>query len=266
MEKTVTVCHNHGFFSNCSIRLDCIINYYNLNNYELPNIVDSSQSYIRYREPGTERDFTFDCFEHYNNVSGVEITTKTKVDYIENYQYNNYKTLDYESIIPFVKKYFTPSLQIKKIISDIETKYAFGSYDNICALFYRGNDKVTESPLCPYEDIIERAKNILIENPSIKFLIQSDETEFIERMRSEFPSNSFWFNDEIRHMNKQSSSVDHVFSDKNHQFSKYYLAITNIMSKCKYVICGSSGNCSIWITFYRGGADNIIQYMKGTWA
>jgi len=66
-------------------------------------------------------------------------------------------------------------------------------------------------------------------------------------------------------MNKQSSSVDHVFSDKNHQFSKYYLAITNIMSKCKYVICGSSGNCSIWIALYRENADNIIQYMKGTW-
>jgi hypothetical protein len=34
------------------------------------------------------------------------------------------------------------------------------------------------------------------------------------------------------------------------------------MSKCKYVVCGSSGNCSIWITFYRGNADNVYQYLE----
>ena len=35
------------------------------------------------------------------------------------------------------------------------------------------------------------------------------------------------------------------------------------MSKCKYVICGSSGNCSLWIALYRGNADNIFQCMGG---
>jgi hypothetical protein len=50
----------------------------------------------------------------------------------------------------------------------------------------------------------------------------------------------------------------------NAVFSKYYLAITIIMSKCKYVICGS-GNCSIWIMLYRGNNKNVCQYLDGTW-
>ena len=39
-----------------------------------------------------------------------------------------------------------------------------------------------------------------------------------------------------------------------------------IMSKCNYVICGSTGNCSIWITFFRENANNVIHYLKtGEW-
>lgn len=264
MEKTVISNHNHGFFSNCSVRLDCIINYYNNNNFELPEKVDSSQSFIKYKEPGTDADVTFEYFEHYENVD-VNISNKGKVDYSENYQYDNYRTLDYFDIVPFVKKYFTPSIQIKQIINDIESKYSIEFYENICCLFYRGNDKITESPLCSYQDIVHRANQLLVENQNIKFLIQSDETEFIQTMKAEFPLNHICFTDEIRHINKQQTSVDATFSDKNYIFSKYYLAITIIMSKCKYVICGSSGNCSIWIALYRENADNIIQYMKGGW-
>jgi hypothetical protein len=33
------------------------------------------------------------------------------------------------------------------------------------------------------------------------------------------------------------------------------------MAKCKYIICGS-GNCSIWMMFYRGNCDNVYQFLK----
>ena len=51
---------------------------------------------------------------------------------------------------------------------------------------------------------------------------------------------------------------------QNYEFSKKYLAITIIMSKCKYIICGS-GNCSKWIMFYRENNKNVIQNLNGTW-
>jgi hypothetical protein len=105
-----------------------------------------------------------------------------------------------------------------------------------------------------------KASQILLEHPQTKFLIQSDETEFIETMTPRFPS--FYFKDEIRHMPKQLSTVDKIYKGTNYKFSKYYLAITIIMSKCKFIVCGT-GNCSLWIMLYRENADNIYQFIDG---
>ncbi len=254
-----------GFYSCCSVRLHNIIEYFNKHKC-LPVIVDSSEHYTLYKKENEQnKDILFEYFEDYNNE--IEINYQQNVDYVETYQYSKYKNLDYNNIIPFVKKYFTPSQQIKKIISDIEKKYNINDYLNICVLFYRGNDKATETNTSKYDDIVIKAKRILSKHPTIQFLIQSDETEFIERMTSEFPLNSFYFKDEIRHINKQMTSVDLINeNDTNREFSKYYLAIMIIMSKCKYVICGSTGNCSIWITFFRENANNVIHYLRnGEW-
>jgi hypothetical protein len=216
-----------------------------------------------------ERDITFDYFQNYN--------TKENIDYIENidyqqyndadnsieFQYSIFKNMDFTKICPFVRKYFSPSKEILDLIYTIEQKYNI-DYSNTCVLFYRGNDKKTETPLCSYEEIIEKANIILKTNSSVQFLIQSDETEFIEKMRELYPSNSFYFKDEIRHMKSCDTTVDIVFKHMNYEFSKLYLAITVIMSKCEYIICGS-GNCSFWIMLYRENANNVHQYFQNKW-
>jgi hypothetical protein len=130
-------------------------------------------------------------------------------------------------------------------------------------LFYRGNDKATETTLCPYEEYVTYAKKILSERPSIRFLLQSDETEFFDYFTERFP-NSFYFKDEIRHLPRCNSTVDKLCRDRIDVFSKYYLAITLIMSKCGYIVCGS-GNCSIWIMFYRGHCRQVYQNLNGIW-
>lgn len=131
-------------------------------------------------------------------------------------------------------------------------------------MFYRGNDKITETSLSSYNDYLIFTQQILEKNANVKFLIQSDETEFINFMKQQFPENHIIFNDEIRHMNKQSLSVDLTMKNNILEFSKNYLAITIIMSKCQYIICGS-GNCSIWIMLYRNNSNNIVQYLNGNW-
>jgi hypothetical protein len=37
-----------------------------------------------------------------------------------------------------------------------------------------------------------------------------------------------------------------------------------IISKCKYIIC-SSGNCSIWMMFYRNNSHNVYQNLHKQW-
>ena len=253
--------HNAGFFSCCSMRLNDIIKFFN--KYKLlPIKVDSSAQFEWYKN--TNNDITLEYFEYYKNVNIYPIY-KNYINYVgETDQFTDYKKIDYESICPFVKKYFTPSVGIQNLITNLEKKYKIIDYTQICVLFYRGNDKTTETTLSSYDDVIDNAKKILDNNNNIKFLIQSDETEFIETITNIFPENSFYFKDEIRHMKKQNTTVDIKFKNTNNIFSKYYLAITIIMSKCNYIICGS-GNCSIWIMLYRGNANNVYQFLNDKW-
>ena len=109
-------------------------------------------------------------------------------------------------------------------------------------------------------------KNIhgLFQCTNIIFLIQSDEKEFIDYITSQFPNRSFYFKEEIRYINKCNNTVDKIDISQNFGFSKKYLAITIIMAKCKYIICGS-GNCDIWIMFYRENCNRVFQNLNGTW-
>jgi len=258
---SLVIKHNHGFFSCCSVRLDRIINYINTNK-KLPNHVDTSGSFSWYKINKTG-DITYDYFKLPDNLNDIIFNENILIDYKQSYQYINYSKLDYKNICTIVKKFFTPSEDINNIIKNIEIKYNL-NYNNICVLFYRGNDKNSETKICGYDDYIKYANLIFHKNPEINFLIQSDETQFIELMTRTFPNNSFYFKDEIRNMNKCNSTVDKIMKDKNYIFSKYYLGITIIMSKCRYIICGS-GNCSIWIMLYRENNINVYQNKDGEW-
>jgi hypothetical protein len=256
---SLIIAHNSGFFSCCSVKLTNIVNFINSNN-KIPDNVDSSQQFDWYKNDN-DGDITYDYFEHYNNIQNIEINYS--INYFCAYQFVDYSKLDYKNIVPLIKKYFSPSKNINELITNIEQKYNL-TYENICVLFYRGNDKIRETKLCPYDEYLNYANEIMKKNPNILFLIQSDESEFIEFMINKFSNNSFYFKDEIRHIKKCNDSVDKKMSSTNNEFSKKYLAITIIMSKCKYVICGS-GNCSEWIMFYRGNNKNVIQYLNETW-
>lgn len=248
--------YDSGFFSCCSVRLHYIIEYFNKFK-QLPEVLDSSEMLHWYR-PGT--------MDTYFQTLPTKIQYGRQIDYTHDHQYTDYMKLD-KSLKLFIDKYFTPSEEIQGLVNQLEVKYQI-SYDNLCVLFYRGNDKVTETPISPYSDYIERARNLLSEKPDLSFLVQSDETEFINAMTAEFPGKCIVFRDEIRHMPKSLTTVDRVFKDVNFVYSKYYLAITIIMSKCSYIICGS-GNCSIWIALFRinfrGNNNGMQQFLETSW-
>ena len=256
--EEIIISASSGFFSCCSIILNEVIQYFNYFK-KIPSIVNRTNVFEWQKNTLNGKingDISDDYFINYKQQD--IILFNKNISYDERDQYREYIKIDYfQEIQPFIKKYFSPSQQIQTIIEEIENKYSI-DYKNTCDLFYRGNDKNTETKICSYDDIIKQAKQILQDKPSIKFLIQSDETEFIEQMRKEFGENTFYFKDEIRHMNKCNSSVDLMYSNTNNYFSKRYLAITLIMSKCEYVIC-TTGNCSIWILLYRGNHNNVFQ-------
>ena len=264
---TLQINQHSGFYSCCSIRLQEIISYYKTIG-KLPGRVDSSGQFGGYK-PGRDSrlplyigDSTIDIMPVYFEPNGGDIPDGTPApSYTGGAAFGNYKDIEFDKLTPFMRKYFTPTANILNLIESIKTKYQI-DVKNTCVLFYRGNDKVTENSLCPYPEVIERGQKILEANPNIRFMIQSDETDFLEFAAASFP-NHFICYDEIRHIRKNpTATVDCIFAN-NFEFSQVFLAIMIIMSQCQHVIFGSSGNCPVWVAQFRGSMDNVHQYMRG---
>ena len=251
--------HNGGFFSCCTVNLESIVKYFNKEK-KIPEKIDSTGQFNMYKPASKiNQDIKSDYFDTTSEIISYESDIYfTKEN--DELQFSEYSKLEFDKINPFIRKYFSPSPEIIKIICQIEEKYEI-KYDNLCAIFYRGNDKEIETILPSYDEFIQKAKDIREKNPEIIFLIQSDETEFLVEMKKAFPS-SIIFYDEIRHVSKKVITVDRLCPpDLNYLYSKLFLAIIIILSKCKYVIT-TTGNCSLWISFFRGNATGIQQFLS----
>jgi len=251
--------HRAGFFSSCSVVLHFVSEIINITG-PCCVYIDTVDLFDWYKKRKTDGDIMPEYFKPYDRFEKININY---VDFMHDYQYTDYTKLKFDQFNPLVEKYFSPNDTILGIVKDIEARYGITDYNNICTIFYRGNDKSTETKLCDYEEFVEKARLIEAKHPGVRFLIQSDETEFLEKMSSEL-KNSFYLKDDIRHMNRAVDTVDRRYKESNNEYSKKYLAITLIMAKCKYVVC-PSGNCSLWIALFRKNAYNFYQWYNDEW-
>ena len=254
----ITIKHNAGFFSNCSIILREIVNYFN-QHHRLP-YVDSSSTFAWYKQGSSSQDITYTYF---CKPVALPALQSESIDYKQSYQMDVlYDFLNYDKLTPLLRTYFSPSTCVEQHVDAITRKYSIIPEDTI-VLFHRGNDKATETQIADYALTEQKAKDLRRKYPQKRFLLQSDETEFLEHMQNSFPG-SLILKDEIRHMRRRMSTVDKVHGNP-HKYSQLYLAITIIMSRCHHVVCSSSGNCSIWICMYRGSCRNVSQFWRGAY-
>ena len=75
--------------------------------------------------------------------------------------------------------------EIQNLVDSLKNNYNI-DYDNTCAVLYRGNDKNRETNMGSYYTYIEKTKEIQNKNPGIKFLVQTDETEFLNDFLKNF--------------------------------------------------------------------------------
>lgn len=156
-----------------------------------------------------------------------------------------------ETTIPFFKETFSPSDNISNIISEIEKKYDI-DYENLCVIFMRRGDKGRETTVPEYEDYTTKIKDDLKSGSlpaNIRFMIQSDETEFFGEMSKQF-ENCFEVSDYIRTVPAHKKGQPDLGGDRNFLFSQKFLAVMNVMAKAKYIY-GNTGNCILWTYLYR---------------
>jgi hypothetical protein len=256
----IKIIHYAGFFSCCSVKLHYIAEFIN-SNKRLPDNVDSLGAFTLYKkDKDKNKDISLDYFEDFNILTNDNIIYS--IDYRETYQFKNYKDLDYKSIIPLVKKYFSPSVKINKTIKYIEEKYNI-VHDNTIVVYYRGCDKRIETQLASFDEFYYQIIKIADVYKNMDILLQSDSAGFVDYIKDKKLNNI-----KIVYENKCSYSDAGIHTTQSHDENYYhminFLSTVLIISKCKYIIC-SSGNVSIWMMLYRGNCKNVIQYLNGNW-
>ena len=256
--------HNAGFFSCCTIKLENIITYFN-ENKKLPETIDCTAQFSLYKSPILmQQDITKFFFTEQNGRDIPYSNPVKLLDIDTEQQFSNYKLLNYDLVLPFVDKYFTLSETVEYKIKFMEDKYML-DYSNICVIYYRGLGKYWETNIASYDSYINKAKEIKNANKDIVFLVQSDETEFFEEFKKHF-DDVIIFNDEIYHIEKKyadqfSDCEKKLPSEMRINHSINFLAITKIMSNCKFIVM-YSGNASLWVCLFRGNADGVYQYLS----
>ena len=258
---SLVITHSCGFFSCCSVRLCKIINYFNVNK-KLPDNIDSSQQYQMYKY--SNKDITFDFFKHYSNDNIINYENDITID-DSCFQFDNYKTINFKNILPFVKKYFEPSERITNIYNNLIVKYNIDT-DNCIGLYYRGTDKKDETTLDTFDSFYYKLNEIIItsNNDKIQILIQTDSAYFLEYMKEKCKDKHIIIITELAVSRLDRGIHYDRCPSLNYIEIQSFMATLLILSKCKYLIC-SSGNCSIWTLFFRENTDNVYQSLNRTW-
>ena len=247
-----------GFFSNCNVILSNIIYYFN-NNKKLPLEIKTINTFSIYKEFHEQ-----DIYKLMFYIDSIDIEYKKEIKFnnegFEN-QFSDYKLLNLNDLQPFFQKYFKPRPIILNNVDLLINKYNINVNNEICGIFYRGNDKIKETQKPPYSEFILKAKELKETNKNIKFIVQTDEIEFLKTFLQEFPDSIFF--EEVPPISRTNdTNIGQILNHHNkikHVIN--FMSIIYIFSKLKYLIT-TSGNCEIFITFYRNNTINLMQYLN----
>lgn len=247
-----------GFFCQCSALFTCIIQYYKENN-TWPNQIDSSKQFEIYKPINKKgKDIFLDIFKTNYHVTSMDRHAYFHPDF----HYGNYWEFgrsNWEIFSKPISRYFNPSDNIQSIIDNFIEKYNINLM-NTCAIYYRGTDKSTEQELLSFKYIENRIEAIQKIDKNIKFLVQSDQKEFIDKIKEKYPDVIFIEENIIITGN---TGIHKKFKDdENYKILLNFIATMFIMKDCNYIITGS-GNCSLWLALLRSttfGYVNFFQY------
>lgn len=241
--------HSAGYFSNMTIRLYELLKFMRENGF-YPQI-DSTEQFGFYKK-GNE-DLSRVYIKDVDDIIPFKIPKLDK-DFMA-FQFDNYKTLDYDGLKPILNKYFSFGDLVQEKKSEIKNKYGLDKYISV---FYRGNDKQVETTNPPYELFIQKAKEL--EYLNLPYLVLPDECKFLNEFRKHI--RNVIVLDETPCIDMPHGNL--IFDmplDKRPMYGAIYNAVVSLLSEGEYLIT-HSGNGGVWCCLYRGNANNVIQIYK----
>ncbi|HEX4674210.1 MAG TPA: hypothetical protein VH209_02715 [Steroidobacteraceae bacterium] len=235
--------HNAGFFSCCTVRLEAILDYFR-SFQRPPRVVDSSQQFAWYKRNPLE-DVTPQFFKTREDVeipwTGVSVRV---TDVAQEQQFSDYSRLNYPDLKPFVERYFTPSDEIVQLIEQIERSSPV-PFGDICSILFRGGDKKIETVQPSFAEVVLKAVQLRLKHPQLRFLVQSDEPDFLEYAQRELEGTCFFVS------GPRGDPMMHI---------SLYLASIMVISRSRFVI-STSGNGEMWVRLFRGHAQGTQQFL-----
>jgi len=259
-----------GFFSTCTVTLNQIIEKYH-EDCEFPDISTTSLMSWYKEDEFADSDIWCEFFKPKDPKILNQEDLPSKIiftDFMEypdgdfTYlgQFSPYKSINYKEISPVINSYFSPSLRVKERVNFFLKKYGIDQ-DETIGICYRGNDKAKETNQPSYEEYKEKIEKVLEQNPKCKLLIQTDEREFLDYVTSLYPESIFIQEIPVIHKNRELQVGWTVENGGRTNFAINYMAIAQILSRCKKLIL-NSGNIAMWICLYRGNAEGVNQYLN----
>ena len=254
-EVYLEIRHALGGFGSCgTVALLDIIDCFN--KYKRLPIVDRSAQYTYYDENLIDTLF---CV----NDSEIEFTKDIKLSDRWQIQWEHYENLPFPALRPFVDKYFSPSNQVALIRDMFLDKYEI-DLSNTVSVFYRGNDKQQETKTASYDSFIDKCKEIRERRPDVRFLIQPDETEFLETFIDVFPDTTHIVENKHIKKNEEIAVFHSIHKRRKAKHVINFFASLLVHSMCSEIVTGS-GNIGLWLALYRGHTNGLHQIYNDKW-
>jgi len=256
-EKNTIFCTwNHGFFSNCSVTMQGLINLWEAQ--IKPDEVNFSLGFSHFKSNDSlvnNHDIYPFFFSRAPDNDKAEFSAAPQLEHHGIYRKQNFSI--YKSI---TKAYFNPNSIVKNIEKNLCDYYDI-DFSKTIGVCYRGTDKHTEVDLATPEEYLKLTKAILSIYPDLRVLIQTDQKQVAELFKDSLGDRCFYFKE------MPLTSGGHVLHRKDEdflgisksEFGQRIVAVTRILSNCEFVI-NHTGNMAYWICIYRGNVRNVFQF------
>jgi hypothetical protein len=250
-DDRVTIFHNSGFFSNCSVTLHAITKYFNETG-EFPNNVDFSQTFCNFKEEGRLEQDVYNQYFFFQNQ--IRATLNSPVIF-PLYSLLDYREQSYRAIKPFIDRYFKPSEAVLTKAENLCQRYKL-DLDRIITICYRGTDKHKDTRLGSFETFIDEARRVLEKEPGLDVLVQTDQEQFLDYAREQLGSVIVF--DELPRTT--TDTVMHkVVQGGKLAWAQTFLAAIYLLSNSRHLVL-HTGNVARWMCLYRGHTTRVTQY------
>jgi hypothetical protein len=235
------VTRGSGITSCLMVRFSDFFQYWN-NNNAMPETIDSTEQFSRYRDVDTQ-DISTLIFKPYVKQEHIKIS-----DFYHEWQYKWYNEMPlgelseaYKVINPFSDEIVNRAAEIRQMIGDRTV------------ILYRGNDKAFEIFRTPYFCMHEMG----IETKTSSFFVQTDEIEFYDYWKQNF-NDSIWY-EKLPQIHKNPDAFFIPEKGQRIEFTLNFIATLLAISTANKIVM-TTGNVGLTVALMRGTTNGVWQF------